>query len=122
MFSPDARFIASASFDKSIKLWCGRTGKFIDSLRGHVQAVYRIAWSSDSRLLVSGSADSTLKVCRFHLYSPLCERLSWLIPYFFNRDNQIKRYHFFHCLNKINQISLGMEYTKKMPRKRSTWP
>ncbi|VDN55357.1 unnamed protein product [Dracunculus medinensis] len=75
MFSPDARFIASASFDKSIKLWCGRTGKFIDSLRGHVQAVYRIAWSSDSRLLVSGSADSTLKVCRFHLYSPLCEDL-----------------------------------------------
>ena len=26
-FSPDARLIASASFDKSIKLWDGRTGK-----------------------------------------------------------------------------------------------
>lgn len=26
-FSPDARFIASASFDKSIKLWDGKTGK-----------------------------------------------------------------------------------------------
>ncbi|VDK43072.1 unnamed protein product [Anisakis simplex] len=62
MFSPDARYIASASFDKSIKLWCGRTGAYIDTLRGHVQAVYQIAWSADSRLLVSGSADSTLKV------------------------------------------------------------
>lgn len=62
VFSPDARYIASASFDKSIKLWCGRTGAFIDTLRGHVQAVYQIAWSADSRLLVSGSADSTLKV------------------------------------------------------------
>ncbi|KAJ9599081.1 hypothetical protein L9F63_010418, partial [Diploptera punctata] len=61
-FSPDTRLIASASFDKSIKLWDGRTGKFIRSLRGNVQAVYQIAWSADSRLLVSGSADSTLKV------------------------------------------------------------
>ncbi|GMS83220.1 hypothetical protein PENTCL1PPCAC_30572, partial [Pristionchus entomophagus] len=62
MFSPDTRLIASASFDKSVKLWCGRTGKYISSLRGHVQAVYQVAWSADSRLLVSGSADSTLKV------------------------------------------------------------
>uniref|UniRef100_A0A672ULR2 Notchless protein homolog 1 n=1 Tax=Strigops habroptila TaxID=2489341 RepID=A0A672ULR2_STRHB len=62
LFSPDARIIASASFDKSIKLWDGRTGKYLTSLRGHVSAVYQIAWSADSRLLVSGSSDSTLKV------------------------------------------------------------
>lgn len=55
------RIIASASFDKSIKLWDSSSGKYITSLRGHVQAVYVIAWSADSRLLVSGSADSTLK-------------------------------------------------------------
>lgn len=26
-FSPDTRYIASASFDKSVKLWDGKTGK-----------------------------------------------------------------------------------------------
>ena len=26
-FSPDGRLIASASFDKSVKLWEGKTGK-----------------------------------------------------------------------------------------------
>lgn len=61
-FSPDTRTIASASFDKSIRLWSGLTGKFLGVLRGHVTGVYQIAWSADSRLLVSGSKDSTLKV------------------------------------------------------------
>ncbi len=61
-FSPDARLIASASFDKSVRLWDGKTGQFMARLLGHVQAVYQLAWSSDSRLLVSGSADSTLKL------------------------------------------------------------
>ncbi|KRX14709.1 Notchless -like protein 1 [Trichinella nelsoni] len=62
LFSPDGRIIASASFDHSIKIWCGKTGKFLHTLRGHVQSVFQISWSSDSRLLVSGSADSTLKL------------------------------------------------------------
>ncbi len=36
--------------------------RYLASLRGHVQRVYQVAWSSDSRLLCSGSADSTLKL------------------------------------------------------------
>ncbi|KAB1224851.1 hypothetical protein CJ030_MR1G013947 [Morella rubra] len=61
-FSPDGQWVASASFDKSVKLWNGATGQFIAAFRGHVGPVYQISWSADSRLLLSGSKDSTLKV------------------------------------------------------------
>jgi ribosome assembly protein 4 len=61
-FSPDGNTIASCSFDRSVKLWQGASGKYINSLRSHVEAVYQIAWSGDSRLCVSASKDSTIKV------------------------------------------------------------
>jgi ribosome assembly protein 4 len=62
VFSPDGRWILSASFDKSVRLWDGATGKFLATFRGHVGPVYQVAWSPDSRLAVSGSKDSTLKL------------------------------------------------------------
>ncbi|KAL9184680.1 hypothetical protein ACHAXT_012650 [Thalassiosira profunda] len=61
-FSPDGRFFASASFDKKIKLWNGRSGDFVSTLTGHVGAVYQVAWSADGRYLVSASKDSTAKL------------------------------------------------------------
>ncbi|KAJ9652430.1 ribosome assembly [Neophaeococcomyces mojaviensis] len=61
-FSPDGHYIASASFDNSVKLWNAIDGKFITTLRGHVGAVYMCCWSADSRLLVSASKDTTVKV------------------------------------------------------------
>jgi len=61
-YSPDGTLLTSASFDKSLKLWNGVTGKFIATFRGHVGAVYQVCWSADSRMVVSGSKDSTMKV------------------------------------------------------------
>lgn len=72
-FSPDMRYIASASFDKSIRLWNGETGKYITTLRGHVHRVYQLAWSADSRLLASASADSTCKVWSLVNRKLLCD-------------------------------------------------
>ena len=61
-FSPDTRLLASASFDKKVKVWDGFTGAFLMTFTGHVAAVYQVAWSGDSRFLASASKDSTVKV------------------------------------------------------------
>ena len=47
-----------------IRVWEGRTGKVVTTLRGHVGAVHRLACSADSQLLTSASKGNTLKVCR----------------------------------------------------------
>ena len=41
-FSPDGQWVASASFDKSVKLWNGLTGEYVAVFRGHVGPVYQI--------------------------------------------------------------------------------
>ena len=56
-------YIAPGRKTQSIALNClCDIFRFLATLRGHVQRVYQVAWSADSRLLCSGSADSTLKV------------------------------------------------------------
>eukprot|EP01107_Rhizomastix_libera_P004041 TRINITY_DN1698_c0_g1_i2.p1 TRINITY_DN1698_c0_g1~~TRINITY_DN1698_c0_g1_i2.p1 ORF type:complete len:235 (-),score=43.14 TRINITY_DN1698_c0_g1_i2:15-719(-) len=74
-FSPNGQLIASASYDKSLRLWNGITGKFKSTLRGHVGALYQLSWAPDSRLLVTGSRDSTLK-----LWNPATGKLEGDLP------------------------------------------
>eukprot|EP01025_Chloroclados_australasicus_P001702 TRINITY_DN10422_c0_g1_i1.p1 TRINITY_DN10422_c0_g1~~TRINITY_DN10422_c0_g1_i1.p1 ORF type:complete len:491 (+),score=52.19 TRINITY_DN10422_c0_g1_i1:87-1559(+) len=72
-FSPDGRWLVSASFDKAVKLWDGFTGDYLHTFRGHVGEVYQVCWSPDSRLLVSASKDSTLKVWEMRTRKQLVE-------------------------------------------------
>src|SRR5262249_32811430 len=61
-FSPDSRTLATASADKTAKLWDATSGKAKFVLRGHTDYVCAVAFSSDGKLLATGSYDKTTKL------------------------------------------------------------
>jgi WD40 repeat protein/energy-coupling factor transporter ATP-binding protein EcfA2 len=61
-FSPDGRRLATASFDKSAKIWDAETGKDLMTLTGHEGWVWSVSFSPDGRRLATASMDKTVKI------------------------------------------------------------
>jgi WD40 repeat protein/tRNA A-37 threonylcarbamoyl transferase component Bud32 len=63
-FSPDGTRFATASQDRTVRIWETATAKELFVLRGHQQAVNRVRFSPDGMRLASAGADASIKVWR----------------------------------------------------------
>ena len=61
-FSPDGQQLASASQDKTVRLWDVTTGAVLQILKGHTNCVMRVAFSPDGQKVVSASDDKTIRL------------------------------------------------------------
>jgi WD40 repeat protein len=60
--SPQSGLLATAGYDRLVKLWDAETGAEVKTLKDHSDAVYGLAFSPDGKLLASGAADRAVKV------------------------------------------------------------
>ena len=61
-WSPDGKYLASGSYDKTVQLWDASNGQNILTYKGHRQHVNALAWSPDSKYIASASDDGTVQM------------------------------------------------------------
>ncbi|MHC5775152.1 WD40 domain-containing protein [Nostoc sp.] len=62
VYSPNGQQLASASWDKTIKIWDVSTGQLLKSLTGDCTAVSSVAYSPNGQQLASAGYDKTIKI------------------------------------------------------------
>ena len=56
-FSPDGKFIISASADKMVSIWDAEKYKLVRNIEAHENGVTSAAYSPDGKLIVTGGLD-----------------------------------------------------------------
>lgn len=91
-FSPDGKYIVTASDDNTAAVWEAGTGKKIAELRGHTGPVYSASFSPNGRWVVTASDDNTAAVWETRTWTRIAElrgHTSWVVAASFSPDGQL---------------------------------
>lgn len=73
-WSPDGRYISSASKDGTVQIWEATNGRRVLVYHGHKADVFTVAWSSDGLHIASAGMDETLQVWEAFSGTHVCTR------------------------------------------------
>ena len=62
VFSPDSKTLATASHDRTAKLWDVATGRELATLRGHTSWVRSVAFVPDGKIVATGAENGVVKL------------------------------------------------------------
>ncbi|MBT9317976.1 hypothetical protein IXB50_21405 [Leptothoe spongobia TAU-MAC 1115] len=88
---PNGSKIASASYDRTLRLWDAASGQLIgEPLRGHNDAIFAVAFSPDGSKIASASKDQTLRLWDANsgqpIGKPLTGHADWVVSVAFSPD------------------------------------
>ena len=63
-FSPDGRLLATAGYDRAIRIWRAESGEVLHTIAVHNGAIFDLAFDPGGTVLASASADQTVKLWR----------------------------------------------------------
>lgn len=69
-FSPDGKYVASASCDNTARLWRAENGKPLATFNEHDDKVTLVAFSPNGNTLASGSDDGTVRIRLINEWDP----------------------------------------------------
>jgi WD40 repeat protein len=83
-FDPTSRWIATSSFDTTVRLWDAARGRELAVLEGHTREVSTLCWTGDGRL-VTGSRDGTVR-----FWDPATGRADVVVPHEAGREAALR--------------------------------
>jgi WD40 repeat protein len=64
--SAAGQLLASGGHDCTVKIWDVDTGECLQTLQGHTEAAWSVAWRADGQMLASGGFDSIIRLWDIH--------------------------------------------------------
>ncbi|MGH9939276.1 MAG: WD40 repeat domain-containing protein, partial [Blastocatellia bacterium] len=74
-YSPDGKFIVTASADRTARVWNASTAQLVAELKGHSAYVWSAAYSPDGKFIVTASGDQTARIYPRVTFMPFDELL-----------------------------------------------
>ncbi|KAM6513282.1 hypothetical protein FALCPG4_015725 [Fusarium falciforme] len=88
-FSHDSTLVASASDDRTVRIWRTDMGDCVQELEGHSGPVRLVAFSHDSTLVASASDDRTVRIWRADTGDCIKDQSDWVKAVAFSHDSTL---------------------------------